>query len=130
MALPKHRVFFLDDDIAFLEIIDTFYKEEGVNISTFCSWASLLLHLDENPDLIVLDYIFPDGHPNGADIVSSLKEKLPTVPIIILSAQQNPKVIHQLFDAGIEDYIVKDASFYHELSQSISRLREKHFRVN
>jgi DNA-binding response OmpR family regulator len=130
MSLPSQRVFFLDDDIAFLEIIDTFYKEEGIAINTFCLFSSLLLHLDEKPDLIVLDYIFPDGQPNGEEIVDSLKKKRPSLPIIILSAQQDPEVIHRLFNSGIDDYIVKDASFYHELSLSISRFREKQFRAN
>lgn len=64
--------------------------------------------LNEKPDLVLLDIMLPKK--NGYEVCRELKEKMPEIPIIMLTAKsQEPDIIAGL-DAGADDYITKPFS--------------------
>ena len=76
------------------EIIEAESAEEGLE------------ELEIFPDLILLDYLLPDG--NGLEFLAelqSLKIKLP--PIIMLTGEGNESVAVEAMKSGVKDYLIK-----------------------
>ncbi len=73
---------------------------------------------DEKFDLIILDLILPDM--KGEEACSRLKSnrRHNRVPILVLSAKDEIEDIEELFQRGVDDYIVKPP----RLSYLISRV--------
>ncbi|MHB8854289.1 MAG: response regulator transcription factor [Ignavibacteriaceae bacterium] len=64
--------------------------------------------LNEKPELILLDIMLPKK--NGYEVCRDLKEKVPDIPIIMLTAKsQEPDIVAGL-DIGADDYITKPFS--------------------
>lgn len=64
--------------------------------------------LEEKPDLVFLDLKLPDV--SGLDGFTQIREKMPDVPIVVISAIANDYVIGQIRDLGGAGYINKAAS--------------------
>ena len=56
-------------------------------------------------DLMLLDVNLPDG--NGFDLCREIKEELPDLPVIFLTANDLEQDILNGFDLGADDYITK-----------------------
>lgn len=56
-----------------------------------------------NYDLVVANWNLSDA--NGADIITSIKEKLPKVPIIIISTKDSTDIEIDSLNSGADDYI-------------------------
>ena len=63
---------------------------------------------DEKPDLILLDIMLPKK--NGYEVCRELKEKMPDIPIIMLTAKSQESDIVVGLDIGADDYITKPFS--------------------
>ena len=59
----------------------------------------------ENPDLILLDLSLPDSH--GLESLIRIREKVPDIPIIILTGLESEEIGIQAMRAGGQDYINK-----------------------
>ncbi len=59
---------------------------------------------DNSPDLVILDLMMPEM--DGWEICKSVRE-FSQVPIIILSALNDPSMIASVLDAGADDYLTK-----------------------
>ena len=74
-------------------------------------------------DLILLDYILPDG--NGLDFLKRLNKKGIEVPVIVITAQGNELIASQLIQEGAYDYLPKEMVSGQSLSRSITDTMEK-----
>ena len=63
------------------------------------------LAFELRPDLITLDNVLPDM--TGVDILRALKENLPEIKVIMVSAVGQQSVIEEAMGIGAEAYIVK-----------------------
>ena len=61
-----------------------------------------------SPSLIILDVNLPDG--NGIEFLKELKQHSPSVPVILLTANDTDLEIVQGLEAGADDYITKPFS--------------------
>ena len=59
---------------------------------------------DDSPDVVILDLMMPDM--DGWQICKAVRE-FSQVPIIILSALNDPSMIASVLDAGADDYLTK-----------------------
>ena len=71
---------------------------------------ALLLVEEENPDLIILDWMLPEL--SGIDVCRRLREtkNFKTIPIIMLTARGEESDKISGLDAGADDYVVKPFS--------------------
>lgn len=76
-----------------------------------------------NYDLIVLDYILPDG--NGLDFVKSMHEKEINIPIVVITGQGNEVIASQFVKAGVYDYLPKANVSEKSVARVISNALEK-----
>jgi DNA-binding NarL/FixJ family response regulator len=63
----------------------------------------------ENPDtdLILLDLTLPDR--DGLSVLGDIRQRAPTVSIVVISAIQDPKFVMKALDLGARGYIPKSA---------------------
>lgn len=105
----KSKILIVDDEEAIARLLEKVLKKEGfAHISLAFSAKEALIHFEkEEPDLVLLDIMLPDG--NGYDLFKSF-EKIKKVPILFISAK-NEEVDRLLgFALGAEDYISKPFS--------------------
>lgn len=90
-------------------------------ISAYSGTEGVLLH-QEDIDLILLDLMLPGK--NGEEIIKELKEKYP-VPIIIMSAIEDPNKKVDLLNEGADDYVTKPFHQEELLARIKVQLRNK-----
>lgn len=61
-----------------------------------------------SPDLLLLDISMPEV--NGLEVTQQVREKFPTLPILILTMHEDERYFFQLLRAGATGYIVKGAA--------------------
>ena len=77
--------------------------------------------LEEQPDLVILDIMLPKL--NGYEVCKSLKQEMPDLPIIMLTAKSQEDEIVTGLELGADDYITKPFSVLELLARIKSVLR-------
>lgn len=123
--MSNKLVFFVDDDKMILNLLEyTFKSRQGIRVQTFFSGEECLRNMHMKPDLIVMDHIFPSekGQISGIETLKQLKKIDKNITVIVLSHQQDPKLISEFLKNGASRYIAKEGFFIDELIQSIEEL--------
>ncbi|WP_138825839.1 response regulator transcription factor [Bacillus altitudinis] len=109
MPKVQSKVLIIDDEKEILELIHTVLTREGIDQVLTASTArdGLTQFHQEQPDLVILDIMLPDGE--GYDICKQIRD-VSHVPIIFLSAkgEESDKIIGLAI--GGDDYITKPFS--------------------
>ncbi len=114
------RILIVEDEPPLIEVLRYNLASEGFStlVATDGEEALLLVE-EENPDLIILDWMLPEL--SGIDVCRRLREtkNFKTIPIIMLNArgEESDKILG--LDAGADDYVVKPFS----PSELIARVR-------
>ena len=98
----------IDDDSAITELMSMLLKSHGYEVLTANSGESGVRVIeDKKPAVVILDLMMP-----GMDGWQVCKEtrKFSNVPILVLSALDDPAMIASALDAGADDYLVKPVS--------------------
>lgn len=61
-----------------------------------------------NPDIIIMDIAMPKM--NGIEASKKIRKLLPRTKILILSMYSHEQYIHELLEAGVSGYLLKDSS--------------------
>jgi two-component system KDP operon response regulator KdpE len=101
-------ILIVDDDTAVTELLSLLLKMQGFDvIAANRGMDGLILARDKKPDLILLDLMMPDM--DGWAVCRELRT-FSNVPILILSALNEPGKIASILDAGADDYLTKPVS--------------------
>lgn len=99
------KLLVIDDDSAVTDLLSLLLKSNGFEVSaTNNSAEGLGLIRDTSPDVVILDLMMPEM--DGWQICKAVRE-FSQVPIIILSALNDPSMIASVLDAGADDYLTK-----------------------
>lgn len=109
-------VFLVDDDPSHNQMLkDHLSSKLNVQITTFTSGEDCLRNLDQNPNVIVLDYNL-DGSgsnvQNGLEILKKIKSAKPDAEVIMLSGQDRIQVAVETMKNGAFDYVIKNKSAF------------------
>ena len=85
----------LDDDVTFV------FAGNGADARSACGYYNDL-------DLIIMDLALPDE--DGLDLLPALRRQTVTVPIVVVSASEEPDKVRMALEAGAVGYIPKKAS--------------------
>jgi two-component system, NtrC family, response regulator AtoC len=103
------KIFVVDDD----QFLGTLYKTsleklENVEVTHFTSPIECLNNLQQNPDIITIDYLMPEM--NGIDLMMKIKNYNDSIQCIMLSGQEELDVVIDTYKKGAIDYIIKNES--------------------
>ena len=100
------RVLVVDDDAAIRTVVREALRRERHSVETAGSVAELRRAIKSfDPQVLVTDVILPDG--NGLDLVPELLAQHPSMPIIVLSAQNTFTTAVRATEQGAFDYLPK-----------------------
>jgi DNA-binding response OmpR family regulator len=99
------KILVIDDDSAVTDLLSLLLRSQGFEVTaTNNSTDGLSLIRENSPDVVVLDLMMPEM--DGWQICKTVRE-FSQVPIIILSALNDPSMIASVLDAGADDYLTK-----------------------
>ena len=92
------------------------------DVSVVHSGNELKKALDTVPDVITLDFRLPDT--DGLQLLRYIKQKYPSIEVIIISGQEELGVALELFRGGAYDYLMKDDDIKDRLWNIVARIKE------
>ena len=112
------NVLVVDDEPVLAELVSMALRYEGWDITTAGDGATALaLAKDKPPDVVVLDVMLPDM--SGLDVLHALRQQLPGLPLLLLTAKDSVEDRIAGLTAGGDDYVTKPFS----LEEVVLRLR-------
>ena len=105
--MPK-TVLTIDDDTAITELLAMLLRTHGYEVKTVNSGEEGVEAIKKyNPHVVILDLMMPGL--DGWQVCKTVRE-FSNVPIVILSALDDPAMIASALDAGADDYLIKPVS--------------------
>ncbi len=102
------KILVIDDDPAMTELLKILLQSLYADVRTaFNGGQGIELCRQMKPDVVILDLMMPD--PDGWQVCKTIRQ-FSQVPILILSALDNPGLIAKALDAGADDYLIKPVS--------------------
>jgi len=99
------KILVIDDDIAITELMSMLLKTHGFDVITTNSGAEgVKLVKEKNPNVVLLDLMMPDM--DGWQVSRAIRA-FNNVPILILSAINDPAMVASVLDTGADDFLVK-----------------------
>ena len=122
-AKPK-KIFIVDDDVMLTESLsDYLTRTVAHKVSVFPTGEDCLKHLDESPDIVILDYFLntvQEDAANGMEILQTIKRNYPKTHVIMLSSQERYAVAMQTIQKGAEQYVVKDKDAFKKIADMLN----------
>lgn len=118
------KIFLIDDQYEFLLLVEQFLKNQltkksltskyHVEIFKYTSASDAINAITLGPDIILLDYYLHPNH-NGDTAYKYFKVVVPNAAIIMISGLEDSRIVHQLIQQGIRNYIIKDDEVFNNL---------------
>jgi two-component system, OmpR family, response regulator len=114
---PIH-VLVVDDEPVLAELVSMALRYEGWEIATAGDGAAAIASAKENPpDVVVLDVMLPDM--SGLEVLRKLRERIPHLPLLLLTAKDSVEDRIAGLTAGGDDYVTKPFS----LAEVVARVQ-------
>jgi DNA-binding response OmpR family regulator len=115
------RILVVDDDHDMLEMVQEALEIEGYSVTLSDNGREALERLTEdNPDLVLLDIRLPGT--DGYQVLQQIRATS-TVPVIMLTAIQEPHSVSRSLDLGADDYVRKPFSIQELMAHIRAKLR-------
>lgn len=102
------NVLAIDDDNAITELLSMLLRTHGYEVLTANNGEEGIKFIREkSPDVVILDLMMPGM--DGWQVCKQVRS-FSNVPIVILSALDDPSMIASALDAGADDYLIKPIS--------------------
>jgi len=99
------KILSVDDDIAMTELTAILLQSHGFHVLVAnTGHDAIQIIRDQHPHAVILDLMMPDME--GRQLCRSIRE-FSDVPIIVLSALNDPETVASALDSGADDYLVK-----------------------
>ncbi len=112
-------IWIIDDDKSIRWVFEKALARSEMEFKTFASTPEALNALDhETPQIIVSDIRMPNG--SGLDFLQVVKQRLPDVPVIIMTAYSDLESAVAAFQGGAFEYLAKPF----DVDQAIEVIRQ------
>ena len=104
------RVFIVDDDELVRKTVGLVLKHDGYDVIEAADGEEAIAAIESSPAGFSAQAIICDIHlpkVNGHDLIAFIREKLPTVPVIVLTGYPDVQGAASLFKQGVVDYLIK-----------------------
>ena len=111
-------IWIVDDDHSIRFVLEKALAREGLPVRSFSNARDLLAALEQDsPQVLVSDIRMPGG--SGLDLLAKVKEKLPGLPVIIMTAYSDLDSAVAAFQGGAFEYLPKPF----DLSRAVELIR-------
>jgi two-component system response regulator AtoC len=102
----RFRVLVIDDDPSVRDYMEALVSRQGYSVFAVADGEEALRTLDRTrPDLVTLDVVLPGM--DGLETLHQLKQKLPEVPVVMLSGHGQARNIVEAMRRGAADFLRK-----------------------
>lgn len=115
------KILLVEDDYALAMGTEYALQAEGYTVVHASTLSNARTALKEQPDLILLDVMLPDG--NGFDFCREVRRDNVYIPIIFLTAVGEEVNIVQGLEFGADDYVTKPYRVKELLSRIVANIR-------
>ena len=123
MQYTDLKVFIVDDDQFTLGVYDQHLKNLGIgNVSTFSNGMACIDSLDQNPDIVFLDFNMEEM--DGKDVLLKIKRVNPNIFVVMVSGQDEIDNAVDLLKYGAFDYLVKGKDEMEKMRKVIAKIIE------
>jgi len=124
--MKEKTIFIVEDDEMMSEMLSDYISNNSRNkVQTFGTGEDCIQHLDQNPDVIILDYNLNLVDPkaaNGLQILEQIKKIDNNICVIMLSSQEQYGKALQTIVKGAIEYVVKDAEAFKKIGRILNSL--------
>ena len=104
--MSKRKILLVDDSPDLLKLIGARIKQWGYGlIKAQDGQEALRMAKEEDPDIIILDYMLPDS--DGIKVLRQIREFNKTVPVIMFTAYPEISAMDEARDLAISAFIPK-----------------------
>lgn len=104
------KIMIVDDSSLIRAVLKNFIREDGrVIIEASDGKEAIEKYKAENPDLVFMDIIMPNGM-DGLSAVKEIKKINPNAKIVMVTSVREDKEMNEAKEFGIQDYINKPFS--------------------
>ena len=123
----------VEDSVIFAEalrllLVDV--KSEQITLTHVERLADLPVGFEQDPDVVLLDLSLPDAE--GIDSIRGVQNRLPGVPIVVLTADADEQQAVQMVRGGAQDYLVKGRfnvdTLVRAMRYAIERVQSEHLK--
>ncbi|MBR6902159.1 MAG: response regulator transcription factor [Synergistaceae bacterium] len=123
------KILIVEDEASIAEVVSAYAKRDGYETVIASDGVEALEIFERDDiDLIILDLMLP--RLNGEEVCRRIREKSPSVPIIMLTAKSSESDVVYGLDTGANDYISKPFSPRVLMARIRAQLRPKETRDN
>ena len=126
---PQFKFFIVDDDIFCANVYEQYLLNQNfTDVTHFSNGHDCLNNLDQNPDIIFLDYDM--GDLSGFEVLKKIKHKNPNIYVVMVSGQENIVIAVDALKHGAFDYVVKDNTVCEKLTNIIDKIHHVKIALN
>ena len=119
----SRKILVVDDDQDFRWTMSNVLQAAGYGVIQAQDGKEAMSLLEKNiPDMVLLDYRMPGQ--NGLDVARDMKQRIPAVPIVIITAYAEVASAVEFLKMGVYDYVTKPVD-NNDLVFTIKRALEK-----
>ena len=124
--MATKKIFVVDDDeMLTMMLSDHLQKNQEYQVSVFHTGESAIENLNQEPDVVILDYqlnsVVEDAK-DGMHILKAIKKMDNNMAVIMLSSQDNYGKAVQTIIKGALEYVVKDDNAFERIDRILQGL--------
>lgn len=121
--MESYKIFIVEDDPWYGEILAYHLSlNPDYVITRFTTGKECLANMYKQPDLVTVDFSLPDY--TGDVLFQKIKEIDDSVPVIMISGQEEITIAVKMLKMGVTDYLVKDENTKDILWNAVIKSRE------
>ncbi len=118
----RTRLLLVEDDVdqqeLISEVLEDAFGQGCVDVLGTCRAVDAIGHIDDY-GLALLDVNLPDG--NGLDLLAKIRQRTPTLPIMMLTGENDTALAKQAIRGGACDYVVKAGAYLETMPLTIEK---------
>ena len=105
----KPRILFVDDEAAILELLSTFFRDKGYEVTTAATAQEAMALADQGLfDLTILDINL--AGENGLELLGYFRTNFPKLPVVMFTGLPEDDLLDQAMARGASGYMRKSDS--------------------
>lgn len=122
--MQQFKIFVVEDDPWYGKILEyQLSQNPDHQVTLYTTGKDCVKNLSQKPDLVTIDYSLPDI--DGVGLLKAIKDYNNTIPVVVISGQEDVNTALTLLKKGASDYFIKDDSTIELLHNAVKNAKEK-----